>query len=525
MTFSPNLLTPGQASFELGTATGWTTTTTTTAWAAQGTASLNLTSASAGNILAATIGELTRVTAGLQYTAMITVRGAVANRQTWMAITWYDAAGAIIPPTYAWEITGLTVANTPVFNRTVVTAPAGAVQGQIQLSINGVGAGELVYADCAGFFQGNVYTWYPPGHVPWVPSTDDILNLNGVLRRADTFEFILCDRNLNPIGEIHPSVESTPSIDNDTSSNSARRLRGLRLLPNEQAAVNVLTDRLRVYMVLQNGERFLLGTFLWGDESRPLRSWGEEQHSELIDLSYILNQPTTRAYGWGRGALINIVMYFIIFRAGFQLDDVKIIGGESQRNLKEPLSWQPGAKWFDMLTDLGALVGFAPPWFDRYGLLHFDNAPDPQVAEAVIPPYDAGGRVIRDSIVNSSDLIKAPNEFAVFDSGTSGMRTGRYTVPSSAPHSFANRGYHVGLVESVQGMATQAQANLAAKNLAVSKSVAYEWLNFQSTADPRHETYDIIDAFGKRWLETSWSLELKSGGSMSHTLRRVSYEV
>jgi hypothetical protein len=524
VTIPKNLLTVQQADFE-PSYTGWFGgNTLTSVWAGHGTYSADLTVPAGGNALMGTDGYAP-VMAGMQYTAMITIRGAVSGRQIYIAITWRDAAGTIIGATYDWHLVGLTVANTPVPVRDVLIAPAGAVTAQFQLSVNSLGAGEALYADMAGIFAGNVYTWYLPGFEAWVPTTDDILNLNGVLRRADRFKFVLCDRNLDPIGELHPSSESTPSIDNDTSSQSSRRLRGLRLLPSEQAAVNVLTDRLRVYMVLQNGEEFLLGTFLWGDESRPLRSWGEEQHSELVDLSYILNQPTTRVFGWGRGALINLIIYFLIFRAGFKFDDIKVIGSESQRNLQEPLSWQPGARWFDMLTDLGNLVGFAPPWFDRYGLLHFDNAPDPQIAEPTVPDYEAGGRVVRDSIVHTSDLIKAPNEFAVFDSGTSSLKTGRYVIPSSAPHSYANRGYHVGLVESVQGMATQAQANNAAKNLARSKSLAYEWLNFQSTADPRHETYDIVDAFGQRWLETAWSLELKSGGTMSHTLRRVEYEV
>ena len=75
----------------------------------------------------------------------------------------------------------------------------------------------------------------------------------------------------------------------------------------------------------------------------------------------------------------------------------------------------------------------------------------------------------------------------------------------------------------MQGLATQAQANKGAVNLARTRSVAFEWLTFTSTADPRHDTWDVVEAFGKRWLETSWSLELRSGGPMAHTMRRVSY--
>jgi hypothetical protein len=79
-------------------------------------------------------------------------------------------------------------------------------------------------------------------------------------------------------------------------------------------------------------------------------------------------------------------------------------------------------------------------------------------------------------------------------------------------------------VESTQGIETQALASRAARNLA-RNSDAFEWVTFNSTADPRHETHDVIEAFGERWLETSWSIELRSGGPMQHTMKRVTYDI
>ena len=113
----------------------------------------------------------------------------------------------------------------------------------------------------------------------------------------------------------------------------------------------------------------------------------------------------------------------------------------------------------------------------------------------------------------------------MFDSGTDRMITGRYQIPADAPHSRANRGYTVGRVESAQGLQWYSQANRAAYNLARSAGRAYETLSFTSTADPRHDTWEIIDALGNRWLETSWSLELRSGGAMNHNMRRTTYAV
>lgn len=358
----------------------------------------------------------------------------------------------------------------------------------------------------------------------WAPTADQILDLRDVHRRADRFRFELCDRDLRPIGELHPDRDqSVPSIENDATANTSRRLRGLRLLPDEATDVNTIRDRLRVYMVLQNGAEYRLGTFLWADANRPRRSWGDQHDAELVDFTYILDQQVTQAYGFGAGSNIGYILIFLFMRAGFELDQFADLGRASDITLTDPMSWQPGVRWLQMFTDLGDIVGFAPPWFDRDGRMHHNHPPDPEINMATVPAYEDGTRVLADSIVYSDDLIAAPNDFAVFDSGTDRLTIGRYQVPASAPHSFANRGFRIGLTESVQGLVSQAQGDQSAEALSRSRGRAFEWLSFSSFADPRHDTWDVVPAFAARWLETNWKLELRSGGLMTHTMKRTSY--
>jgi hypothetical protein len=358
----------------------------------------------------------------------------------------------------------------------------------------------------------------------WAPTTDQILNLDGVRRRVDRFEFELCDREWNPIGTLNPDRGQQISITNDTTNEIPRKLSGFKLLSDEADDVNTMSDRLRVYMALQNGDRRRLGSFMWEDESEPERPWGVEHHGSLTDLNQILASPSTKAYGWGRGGTITLIMFFLLFQASFELKDIAVIGEEANRGLRQPRSWEPGSTWLHKLNDMGVGCGFGPPWFNRDGLLYFDEIPDPAFAQPTVPAYDDDTRVIANSIVPSNDMLKAPNDFGLFDSGTDRLIAGRYQLPASAPHSFANRGWRLGHVESTQGMSSQDGANKGAQNLA-RKSDVYEYLTFSSTLDPRHDTYDIVDAFGKRWLEVSWTMELRSGGTMQHNLKRVSYDV
>ena len=72
---------------------------------------------------------------------------------------------------------------------------------------------------------------------------------------------------------------------------------------------------------LTNADEYRLGTFLWADVNRPLRSWGSQHDGDLVDLNYVLDQEVTQAFGWERGAIISLVMYFLLFRAGFEFAD------------------------------------------------------------------------------------------------------------------------------------------------------------------------------------------------------------
>jgi hypothetical protein len=354
----------------------------------------------------------------------------------------------------------------------------------------------------------------------WRPTTDQILNLDGVTRRADSFRFELCNRSWRPIGGLHPDrAVTTPSV--SAAATSARRLSGLMLPESQAADVDVLTDRLRVYMVLQNSDEFLLGSFMWGAESEPLRSWGPEHHSELTDPTFILDQEVTRPYGWSRGGNIHVIMHFLLRQAGFEPRDFFIAAG-ADRGLSEPMSWQPGTTWMRMLEDLCAIVGFAKPWADRFGVIFLRPAPD-EDSPTTVPAYEPGTRIIADSITFTRDMLDAPNDFAVFHSGTDRIITGRAQIPASAPHSFARRGFRIGKAESQQGIETQGQANVAARNLRRSEGLAHQWLAFESSLDPRHDLWDVYDALGSRWVEESWDMQLRSGGKMGHRARRTIY--
>lgn len=351
----------------------------------------------------------------------------------------------------------------------------------------------------------------------WAPTTEQILDLDGVHRRSDRFRFELLDQQDRVIGEVRPDRNRAPQIRNNTGSAVHRTMSNFHLPFDQVEDINTVRDRVRPVMVLQNGDEFPLGVFLWADENRPERGWGPEHASSLVDKGLMLNQPAIGSMSWGAGADPVLILLYMALRS-LTLDE--IFPAESVGTLTEPVAWNHGTRWLQAMSDIHEMVGFTSPWFDRDGILHMEEPPDPST-QTPITAYGPGNRIVQDTIVQSDDLLEAPNVFSVHETGSESTIVGRYELPATAPHSVSNRGFEIALTESVQGLASQRNANRAARNMATSAGVAFDWVTFEATADPRHDTWDVVEFEGVNWVETEWRLTCRSGVPMQHTLRRV----
>jgi hypothetical protein len=163
-----NLITEQQASLEDTTTTGWAATSNNTisnssAYAASGTRSLQMSSTAAGTMTAEMSSRPT-VKAGVSMTALGTVRSAVSVRTVRVGIRFYDISGALI---------GSTNFGTPVSDATgsdttptvTVTSPAAAASAAIVLEVQSTGAGAEVHRwDKMDLHYGSSTTWTPGGY-------------------------------------------------------------------------------------------------------------------------------------------------------------------------------------------------------------------------------------------------------------------------------------------------------------------------------------------------------------------------
>lgn len=350
-----------------------------------------------------------------------------------------------------------------------------------------------------------------------MPTTAQLLDLDGIRQRSDAFRFELLDRNGDMLGELAPQSGNPATITNDVARRVPRSLNDLRLNPADAAEVDIISNRVRVVMVLQNGAQFSLGLFLWADDSRPRHSWGISRNSTLIDKSYILDQPIgkTTSFKVGTTALaaFRSVALGVLTADELHTEDPAVSFGAA-------VAWPATATRLEILSDISDKVGFLPPYFDRDGILIWRQVPEVTTAEATIS-FQAGGRIIAGSIVESDNLLNAPNRYVVIDTSGAAPIVGSWDIPATAPHSILNRGFPVVHTEPMQGIPNVAQAVEAARAFAKRDTSTLAWAQFASTADPRLDTWDVLGFLDEVYLSIAWRLPLFSGGEMSHTLRRV----
>lgn len=338
---------------------------------------------------------------------------------------------------------------------------------------------------------------------------------------AVTYRFDLYD---GPGGlrkrELHPSREQPGTLRHDTRQTIVRSLT-LNLTPDDTDAVDVITDRVTVRMVLPDGSEHPLGRYIFADRPVRVDTGGNFSSCSLLDEMFVVAQPITQSFspynvnGSSSPGYANVVTAITTL-----LRDLPVTVSTEPSPYVTSTTWTPGTDRAKILQDLCVQGGYLSPWFDHTSTLRIVRAFDPAVQ---VPTFnlDEQPRVYRDSIVESSNLINAPNRFVVVsNSGREGVPVvGTYNVPASAPHSVERRGFVIPQVVNVQLDVNQSPTEVA-RTIGLQSGVV-EAVEFTTPPDPRHDGYDVIRWNGDTWLEVAWSLNLTSAGPMQHVLRRA----
>jgi hypothetical protein len=356
-------------------------------------------------------------------------------------------------------------------------------------------------------------------------TADDILDLAyNVGEVQATQRFILKNQYLQEIGELNPVASSSITINANIDQAIKRTLQGLQLDPVDTSNINVISDRVEVRWVIAApaGEvEYPAGTFLFSDSNRPRTSFGSWMKGTMYDQTVVINQGIYGSFAVNTGALVMSQISYLAAQVGFVEDMIEI--DLSSVATIAPIAWKSGTSRYKIMSELCQLGGYYPPYFDNRGILRIRRAPATLDDAVVDHRYNAyQSRMIADTIVESDDLIDAPNRYVVLNTGATATEiVGVYDLPDAAPQSYFNRGFYVVKQIDHQGIESADQANLLARQAAYTDFENYSWVTFDGTPDPRHDLFDIVEYLGNIYYEVGWKLKLSPGGPHSHQLRRV----
>lgn len=348
---------------------------------------------------------------------------------------------------------------------------------------------------------------------------DPILDLEPwVGQRQATFRFELSNGATGQkLGTITPIRNA--SLSHDTQRTIKRTL-SLSLGVVDTAAINPITDRVSVFMVFPNGTEYPLGRYMFTDASRQVFTSGiASAHTAgglatvtLNDEMFLVDQQITKGIN-----SVNESISAVIQRI---LDDVGVDFEMQASPFTGAESWTIGTNRGSILEALALSGDYFSPWFGNDYKLHFIRTFDPSTQ---VPDFDLddGNNVLRDSIVETDDLLTAPNRFVVISNASISPDievVAQADVPPSAPHSIAQRGFVLPQVLSLQlNDSSQAQAVAAAL---ANRQTIFERVSLTTAPDPRYDSYDVVRWQENNWLELAWSMELIEGGTMTHLLRK-----
>lgn len=338
--------------------------------------------------------------------------------------------------------------------------------------------------------------------------------------RTSTFQFHLQDRASGLfIGDLTPYMTSA-SLGHDTTRLIKRQLTlGLGVV--DTGDINPFTDQVAVDMLIA-GESFPLGEYMFTDSNLAVSTGGNQAAVQLVDKMFIVDQEIERSFDPVGPTRSHAATPFTSVSAAL----TELFMGLPIRFRIDPTQftatgvWTTGARRGQIVDAYTTQGDYFSPWFANTGEMRFIRTIDAASVPATFD-FDKHRRIIMDTISRRTNALTAANRFIVVSNTNSSDApvVGTFDIPASAPHSIANRGFVIPSVEDIQ-LSSRTDANRIARGISL-RDTAVEIIEFDTPADPRHDSYDVLRVDDLQWLEIGWSMDLTPGGTMHHIAQRA----
>jgi hypothetical protein len=294
-----------------------------------------------------------------------------------------------------------------------------------------------------------------------------------------------------------------------------------------------LADRFRPYVSLLMADGFwqewLVGTFLLSSDARRYATAAGEGLVGLtgwdVATKTLEDDKVEDRYVVAAGTNVLTAVRTVVSGAGLSLDAMPT----AAVTLTTALEWDPGTPKRKIVNDLLGAVNYRPITGTVEGLPTTTPYLDPQTAPVVWDYKIVGQNVVRPGVDVALDLFDVPNRWVGFVSvpDAAPMRSVFTNVTPADPLSTVGRGRTIVKVVNPQGTQAVDQATLDAlvRRAAQEDRSQFEEASFTTGLMPFHGGGDVVTldtgSGAVRYRSHTWDLELRAGGAMKHTVRRV----
>lgn len=330
-------------------------------------------------------------------------------------------------------------------------------------------------------------------------------------------------RNGADFGQIYAQKDDVPVLRMDDSDSIKMALAG-EFVDDER--IDWLTDEIRPELVI-DGVPYPLGVYLPATVTPSESESTKSVRVEAFDRCWQVRDTYAETrLSFAAGASYIETVQQLLTAAGI----VIVLATPNTATFSERREdWDIGTSYLTIVNDLLAEINYNPLWFNAQGAAVLEPASVPTAAN-IRHTLDADKveSLMMPELKRETDIYSAPNVFLciVSNADKSGpmVAVSENTNPQS-PLSIPRRGRRIMAVKTVNNIASQRELQAYADRLRNESMITGETLTVKTALLPGFGVADVTalhyGEISALCVERAWSMQLKPGGDMTHTLEKV----
>lgn len=329
-------------------------------------------------------------------------------------------------------------------------------------------------------------------------------------------------RNGADFGELYALQSGTPTLRMNDGGGIMTSLTGTFAIPDE---IDWLSDEIRPELWI-DGTAYPLGIYLPATVREQENASTRSVTVDAFDRGWVLRDHYAEAHVFfPADAEYLETINSLLSAAGLS----NVVWTPSAATLAEAREWPVGTSYLEIVNQLLSEINYNPIWFNAQGVavlepatvptaINIDHMLDNETVQSLLLPQ----------LSRETDVYQTPNVIIALcanpDKSADLVATSENTNPES-PLSIVRRGRRICRLVRVDNIASQAELQAYADRLRDETMFTGETITVQTALLPGFGVADVTalhyGEIAAICIEHSWTMELRSGGTMTHGLERV----